>query len=249
MINHNLKIKKTNKMKNKTLFFKNLFVSEEGKEDNEWFHQGTLYLASSFKKNNCQFVICNSKLSLKESQFLTRIKDLDEIFDKNLKIMEPLIIDHFIDDLKEKIVDVKKTSYVRRSGRKYNFRCVVLVGDGRKFVGVGTGKDKDKWQAVRKAARQARLNIIRVKKGCGSWQCNCGTEHSLPTTVEGKCSSVKIKLMPASRGVGLVVADSIKPVFEFVGIKDVWSKTFGSTRTTINFIKATIDALNKTYKN
>jgi small subunit ribosomal protein S5 len=177
------------------------------------------------------------------------IKTLDEIFDNNLEILEPLIIDYFVDDLKEKIVESKKTSYVRRSGRKYNFRCSVLVGDGNKFVGLGTGKDKDKWNSVRKAARKARLNLIRVKKGCGSWQCPCGTEHSLPFLVSGKCSSVKVNLRPAPKGVGLVVADNIKPVFEFVDLKDVWSKTEGSTSTTLNFIKATINALAKTYKN
>ena len=92
-------------MKNKTLFFKNLFVSEEGKEDNEWFHQGTLYLASSFKKNNCQFVICNSKLSLKESKFLTRIKDLDEILEKNkdINLIVIPLLEHCFDKIKELI--------------------------------------------------------------------------------------------------------------------------------------------------
>ena len=177
------------------------------------------------------------------------INSLDEIFDKNLKILDPLIVDYFIKELKEKIIDVKKTSYVRMSGRKYGFRSTVIVGDGLKFIGVGTGKDKDKWQATRKAAKNARLNIIRVKKGCGSWRCDCGTEHSVPFMVIGKAGSVKVKLMPAPQGVGLVVADSIKPVLEFVGIKDVWSKSFGSTTTKLNFVKATVDALQKTNLN
>jgi small subunit ribosomal protein S5 len=120
------------------------------------------------------------------------IKSLDEIFDKNLKILEPLIVDYFIGEVKEKIVETKKTSYVRMSGRKYNFRCTVLIGDGNKYLGLGIAKDKDKWNASRKAARNARLNMVRIKKGCGSWQCTCGTEHSLPFKVEGKCGSVKL---------------------------------------------------------
>jgi len=176
------------------------------------------------------------------------VQSLDDIFDKNLSILEPLIVDHFISELKEKIIDTKKTSYVRMSGRKYSFRCSVLVGDGSKFLGIGTAKDTDKWNAVRKAARKARLSMVRVSKGCGSWQCACGTEHSVPITVEGKCGSVRVKIMPAPQGVGLVVADSIKPVFEFAGVKDVWGKSFGSTSTTLNFVKAAIEALSKTHK-
>lgn len=176
------------------------------------------------------------------------IKSLDEILDKNMKILEPLIVDYFIGEIQEKVVDTKKTSYVRMSGRKYSFRATVLIGDGNKYLGLGTAKDKDKWNAVKKAARKARVDVIRIKKGCGSWQCTCGTEHSVPFTVEGKCGSVKSELKSAPRGVGLVVAKSIRPIFEFVGIKDVWSKGKGNTATSLNFLKATVDALKRTYK-
>jgi len=176
------------------------------------------------------------------------IKDLDEIFDKNQKIMEPEIVDFLIKDIKEKLMDTTKTSYVRMSGRKYNYRCAVLIGDGHKYLGFGIGKDKDRWNAATKAARLARLNLIRVKKGCGSWECLCGTEHTVPFNVEGKTGSVRVKLMPAPLGTGLVVSEVIKPVLEFCGIKDVWSRSIGQTCTKINVISSTIDALRKTYK-
>lgn len=176
------------------------------------------------------------------------IKSLDEILDKNMNILEPLIVDYFVGEVKEKVVDTKKTSYVRMSGRKYSFRCTVLIGDGNKYLGLGTAKDKDKWNAVRKAARKARLNVLIVNKGCGSWQCTCGANHSVPFTVVGKCGSVKTQLMPAPRGVGLVVAESIKPIFEFIGIKDVWGKGAGNTATSLNFLKSTVEALRKTHK-
>lgn len=174
------------------------------------------------------------------------IKSLDDIFEKKMTILEPLIIDYYISDLKEKIVDTKKTSYVRMSGRKYSFRVSVLVGDGQKYVGVGTAKDRDKWNAVRKAARKARLNLVRVKKGSGTWDSNIESDNSIPKRVEGKCGSSRVILMPAPQGVGLVCAESVKSVFEFVGIRDIWSKSFGSTATTLNFVKATIEALSKT---
>lgn len=179
---------------------------------------------------------------VKESE----IKSLDEIFDKNLKILEPEIVDFFIPELKEKLMDTTKTSYVRMSGRKYNYRCVVLIGDGIKFIGLGLGKDKDKWVAATKAARDARLNLLRIKKGCGSWECLCGAEHTVPFEVQGKTGAARITLMPAPLGVGLVISESLKPILEFVGIKDVWSRTEGETGTMINSIKATIEALSET---
>jgi len=176
------------------------------------------------------------------------IKDLNEIFDKNYKIMEPEIVDFFIRDIKEKQMDITKTSYVRMAGRKYNYRCAVLVGDGANFLGLGIAKDKDKWVAASKAARMARLNLIRVKKGCGSWECACNTEHSVPFTVSGKTGASRITLMPAPLGTGLVTTEVVKPVLEFAGIRDVWSRTSGETSTKINIIQATIDALKKTFR-
>lgn len=175
------------------------------------------------------------------------VKSLEEIFDKNLKIMEPEIFDFFIKDIREKLVDTTKTSYVRMSGRKYGYRCAVLISDGNKYLGFALGKDKDKWVSASKAARNARLALTRIKKGCGSWECLCGTEHSVAFQTVGKTGSVKVILMPAPLGTGLVVSNSIKPVLEFVGIRDVWSRTSGKTSTIINIVAATIDALKNTY--
>ncbi len=176
------------------------------------------------------------------------IKDLNEIFDRNLKIMEPEIVDFFIKDIREKLMDTTKTSYVRMAGRKYNYRACVLIGDGSSFLGFGIGKDKDKWTSATKAARLARLNLVRLKKGCGSWECLCGTDHTVPFDVVGKTGSVRITLSPAPLGTGLVATEIVKPVLEFSGIKDVWSRTLGKTSTKINMIQACIDALRKTYK-
>ena len=111
---------------------------------------------------------------------------------------------------------------------------------------MGTAKDKEKWPAIKKATNKAKLSLVRVRKGCGSWECTCGMPHSIPFQVKGKCASVRITLKPAPKGVGLVAGDNIKQVLEFVGIKDVWSETRGSTATKLNFVRATIDALSKT---
>ncbi|MFA4907369.1 MAG: 30S ribosomal protein S5 [archaeon] len=174
------------------------------------------------------------------------INSLDEAFDNGYRIMESQVVDSLVKDLDEKLVNFKKTAKVRRSGRMFSFRSTVIVGDRHSYIGVGIAKDKERFPSIRKATKKAKLNLIRVRKGCGSWECGCGTEHSVPFMVEGKCGSVRVKLMPAPRGTGLVIGDNAKDVFRFVGITDVWSETKGATDTTLNFVLAAIDALRQT---
>lgn len=175
-----------------------------------------------------------------------KIKSLEEILLSNRKIMEPEIVDYLEPDMQTKVVDVKKTARVVRAGRKFSFRAAVLIGNKKGIIGIGMAKDREKWPAVRKAEKNAKLNLILVKRGCGSWECGCNEEHSIPFRVTGKCASVRVILIPAPKGVGLVVGNKIRPVMEFAGIKDVWSRTEGNTSTTVNFVRAAIDALRRT---
>jgi small subunit ribosomal protein S5 len=101
-------------------------------------------------------------------------------------------------------------------------------------------------KAIRKAIRVAKLNIIEIRRGCGSWECGCGRPHSVPFQVTGKSGSVRITLMPAPRGLGLAAGDVAKKVLKLAGVSDVWSRTSGQTRTTVNMAKATFDALRRT---
>ncbi|WP_394342765.1 30S ribosomal protein S5 [Methanofervidicoccus abyssi] len=173
------------------------------------------------------------------------ITDIDYILDKGLPILEPEIVDALLPDITEDVIDVTLVQRMHKSGRRARFRATVVVGNKNGYVGVGMGKAKEVGPAIRKAIAQAKLSIIRVKKGCGSWECGCGRPHSIPYAVRGRCSSVKIEILPAPRGVGLVAGDVAKTVLRLAGIKDVWTKTFGDTRTTYNFAMATFDALNK----
>ena len=92
----------------------------------------------------------------------------------------------------------------------------------------------------------SKLNVIKVTRGCGSFDCLCEEKHTVPFKVEGKCGSAVVILYPAPQGTGLVIGDECKKILKLAGIKDVYSKTFGQTRTTINLAKACIDALSKT---
>ncbi len=177
-----------------------------------------------------------------------KITSLKEIFDKNLPLLEPEIVDYLVPDLKYERLDVSLVQKVTDAGRVSRFRVVVVVGNGDGFVGVGSGKARQYLVAVQKAIRNAKLNIIPVRRGCGSWECACGEPHSVPFTVRGKTGSVRIILKPAPKGTGLVAGDVAKKVLAMAGIRDVWTQAFGETRTTYNFAMAVLDALRNTYK-
>ncbi len=177
-----------------------------------------------------------------------KITSLKEIFDKNLPLLEPEIVDYLLPELKYERLDVSLVQKVTDAGRISRFRVVVVVGNGDGFVGVGSGKARQYLVALQKAIRNAKLNIIPVRRGCGSWECACGEPHSVPFTVKGKAGSVRVVLKPAPKGTGLVAGDVAKKVLAMAGIKDVWTQTFGETRTTYNFAMAVLDALRNTYK-
>lgn len=187
------------------------------------------------------------------------ITNIDEILDKGLKIMEPEIVDSLLNlsseflligQAKGKFGGGKRRVFMQtqkktREGNKPKFQTTIVVGDMKNHIGLGFGKAKDTMPAKEKAVRNAKLNIFRIKRGCGSWMCGCGTEHSIPFVVEGRCGSVRIKLMPAPKGKGLVIEKECAKILKLAGISDVWSKSSGQTRTKTNLIKACIDALKK----
>jgi len=175
------------------------------------------------------------------------LTNLDDVFLFG-KIMETGIIDFLIPDIKIKIIDVKKTTRMTRAGRHFAYRVSAIVGDGNGHIGIGTGKGIERMDAQTKSIQNAKLNMVSVKRGSGSWESNTDDDNSIPFMTVGKCSSLRVTLLPAPKGVGLAVSDTIKPVFELVGIANVWSKTRGATDTRLNFVRATIDALNNLNK-
>jgi small subunit ribosomal protein S5 len=117
------------------------------------------------------------------------------------------------------------------------------VGNRDGYIGLGEGKDVQVGKAIKKGIDSAKRNIMKVKRGCGSWECGCGQAHTVPYQVIGESGSVRVVLIPAPRGLGIAAGDTSKKVMDMAGIKDVWTRTAGSTRTTINFAKATYNAL------
>ena len=92
----------------------------------------------------------------------------------------------------------------------------------------------------------AKLNLIPVRKGY--WGNKIGSSHTVPCKVTGKSGSVKVRLVPAPRGTGLVAPPVTKKLFNFAGIRDIYTKTEGSTRTRGNFVKAAFAAIKAAYE-
>ncbi|NJD51277.1 MAG: 30S ribosomal protein S5 [Candidatus Methanoperedens sp.] len=179
---------------------------------------------------------------VKEGQVTT----MSEALASGLPIRESQIVDALLPEIRDEVLDINMVQRMTDSGRRVKFRATVIVGNGDGFIGIGEGKDVQVGIAIRKAIDTAKMNVIGIKRGCGSWECGCGQGHTVPFEVKGKTGSVEVRLLPAPRGLGIASGGTAKKVLEIAGIKDVWTKVSGETRTTLNFAKATFDALIKT---
>ena len=134
---------------------------------------------------------------------------------------------------------------MHRSGRRYRVSAMVIVGNGNGYVGIGKSVSTENRVAIEKATENAKLNIMPVRRSCGSWECSCGEAHTVPIEIEGKCGSVRVRLLPAPKGVGLCVNNEAKKVMRLAGIRDVWTKRFGESRSRSNYALALFDAFRK----
>ncbi|UZE91830.1 MAG: 30S ribosomal protein S5 [Methanosarcinales archaeon] len=175
-----------------------------------------------------------------------QITSLEEVFASGLPLKEALIIDTLLPELVDDVLDINMVQRMTDSGRRVKFRATVVVGNNNGYVGVGCGKDVQVGSAIKKAISDAKLNLIPVKRGCGSWECGCQQPHSVPFEVKGKAGSATVTLKPAPQGLGIAAGETAKKVLTLAGIKDVWTETSGKTRTTLNFAKATYEALKQT---
>ena len=99
--------------------------------------------------------------------------------------------------------------------------------------------------AREKSIRNAKINLIKIRRGCGDWRCGCGEPHTVPFTVEGKAGSVIVKLRPAPKGTGLKIENECGKMLKMAGIKDVWAKAYGQTSAKINLFYACFNALKR----
>lgn len=188
------------------------------------------------------------------------IKNIDEILDKGLKIMESEIVDVLLPGLSTDLVLIgqsrgkfgggkrrvfKQTQKKTKEGNRPHFLALAIVGNSDGYVGIGLGKAKETVPAREKAFKNAKRNVMKIVRGCGSWECGCGEPHSLPIKITGRSGSVRVELKPASKGTGLCAASEIKKFLKLAGIKDVRCNASGQTGTRVNLIKACFNAFSK----
>ncbi|MCS7120686.1 MAG: 30S ribosomal protein S5 [Nitrososphaerota archaeon] len=176
-----------------------------------------------------------------------KISSLEDLFAEGQMIREPQIVDLLVPNLEEEVINVSLVQKQTDAGEKSRFKAVVAVGNGNGCIGLGFGKAEQVRTAIENAAKDARLNITIVRRGCGSWECGCGQPHSLMFETSGKCGGVKIRIIPGPRGLGLVASETAKVILRLAGIKDCWTRSYGSTKTIPSFAYAVFDALKKTY--
>lgn len=171
------------------------------------------------------------------------ITTMSDALNSGLPFREPEIADILISELDDEVIDVNMVQRMTDSGRRVKFVITVAVGNNDGYVGLGQAKGKEVGNSIRKAIDNAKLNLIEIRRGCGSWECGCGKPHTVPFAISGKSGSVEITLKPAPHGIGLATGDVAKKILTLAGISDCWAFTRGKTRTTVNYAKAVFNAL------
>jgi small subunit ribosomal protein S5 len=174
-----------------------------------------------------------------------KITSLEEIFESGQKIKEPEIVRILAPDMKTNVVSVGIVQKQTDAGEVTKFAAVVAVGNEGGWFGVGRGKAVQMRNAIDKATNDAFLNLIPVKLGCGSWECRCGRLHSIPFRISGKGGSVRVDIIPGPRGLGLVAGETVRNLLTLAGVKDAWTRTYGSTSTMSSIANAVYDALKR----
>jgi len=188
------------------------------------------------------------KTRLGQMVFNGEITTMSDALATKLPLREAEIVDILLPDLQDEVIDLNMVQRMTDSGRRVRFAVTCIVGNGDGFIGIGRAKGKEVGPSIRKAIDNAKLNIIEIKRGCGSWECGCGQPHALPFEVVGTCGSVTVSIKPAPRGIGLAVGDVAKSLLKLAGVHDAWGFARGNTKTKVNYALATFEALRMTSK-
>jgi len=175
-----------------------------------------------------------------------KISSLEEIFLFSMPVKEAEIIEFFLKDkLQDEVMKIMPVQKQSSAGQTTRFKAFVALGDNAGHIGLGVKCSSEVATAIRGAITAAKLNVAPVRRGY--WGRKGGMPHTVPCKVTGKCGSVRVRLIPAPRGTGLVASPAGKKLMHMAGIEDCYTSSRGHTRTMGNFIKAMFAALKNTY--
>ena len=135
-------------------------------------------------------------------------------------------------ELLEKVIRVGRVAKVVKGGRRFSFSALVVVGDGKGRVGLGTGKAKEVTEAIRKAVGEGSLHLKRVNL----------EDTTIPHEITTRFGAGKVLMLPAKKGHGIIAAGPVRAVMEALGVMDITVKCLGS-RNPHNLVRSTLKAL------
>ena len=138
-----------------------------------------------------------------------------------------------VSEYKERLVAINRITKVVKGGRRFGFAALVVVGNEKGSIGVGSGKSKQVPDAIKKATQDATRNLIKISLKDG---------RTLHHDVKGRNGSGKVILRSAPMGTGIIAGGPIRAVCDVLGIQDIVAKSIGSANPH-NVVKASIDAL------
>jgi len=176
-----------------------------------------------------------------------KIKSLEHIYLFSMPVKEYQIIDFFLPAgvLKDEVMHISPVQKQTRAGQRTRFKAFVAVGDYNGHLGLANKTGKEVATAIRGAIILAKLSVIPVRRGY--WGNKVEKPHTVPCKITGKSGSVRVRLIPAPRGAGIVASTAPKKVIAMAGINDVYTATEGNTKTLGNTVKATFNAIKATY--